>query len=348
MPAYNRIGENLVRHKGGTIYLQAKVCGKPVRVSLQTTDLRIAKIKRGPRLEQLRKAAANDVSDNPRGSTIGEAIETLARGYDMPHLKISTKRYYKSIAKVLRETLETHQHPKMFSPDLALVWWRGICKRYSPQRANNILAAMKKLGSIFVSTGAAPSNPADGLRRVAIPLTSYQVPSLVDLKRIIESIRGQKKAFSEEMANLVSFLAFTGCRPGEVGSIRWEDVGDKWIRITGGEEGTKNRKERNIPINPLLCEVIERMRYTDACGPIFYAKSPRNALENACERLGLPHMHVYLLRHFFATMAIESAIDPATFSKWMGHQDGGVLALRRYGHIRDDHSLEMAKRMGTQ
>lgn len=29
----------------------------------------------------------------------------------------------------------------------------------------------------------------------------------------------------------------------------------------------------------------------------------------------------------------------------MGHKDGGVLVAKTYGHLRDTHSFEMAKRM---
>jgi hypothetical protein len=51
MASWTKCWENLVRYQGGTIYLRAKVEGKPVRVSLQTDDLRIAKIKRDAKLE---------------------------------------------------------------------------------------------------------------------------------------------------------------------------------------------------------------------------------------------------------------------------------------------------------
>jgi hypothetical protein len=34
-----------------------------------------------------------------------------------------------------------------------------------------------------------------------------------------------------------------------------------------------------------------------------------------------------------------------TLSKWLVHKDGGVLALKTYGHLRDDHSREMAKKL---
>jgi integrase len=51
------------------------------------------------------------------------------------------------------------------------------------------------------------------------------------------------------------------------------------------------------------------------------------------------------LRHLFATRCIESGVDIPTVSRWLGHKDGGALAMRVYGHLRDAHSADMAKRV---
>jgi integrase len=51
------------------------------------------------------------------------------------------------------------------------------------------------------------------------------------------------------------------------------------------------------------------------------------------------------LRHLFATRCIEAGVDIPTVSRWLGHKDGGALAMRVYGHLRDEHSQEMAKRV---
>jgi hypothetical protein len=36
---------------------------------------------------------------------------------------------------------------------------------------------------------------------------------------------------------------------------------------------------------------------------------------------------------------------PPKGSKWLGHKDGGVLALKTYGHLRNEHSQAMAKKV---
>jgi hypothetical protein len=34
-----------------------------------------------------------------------------------------------------------------------------------------------------------------------------------------------------------------------------------------------------------------------------------------------------------------------TVSHWLGHKDGGALAMKRYGHLRQEHSFAMIKRV---
>ena len=79
--------------------------------------------------------------------------------------------------------------------------------------------------------------------------------------------------------------------------------------------------------------------------PVMLVKSPRIALQRACERLGIEHLRVHDLRHIYATRCIEAGVDMPTIAKWMGHKDGGVTAMRVYGHLTDTHSTAMAERV---
>ena len=42
---------------------------------------------------------------------------------------------------------------------------------------------------------------------------------------------------------------------------------------------------------------------------------------------------------------IELGVDIPTVSRWLGHKDGGALAMKVYGHLRDHHSVEMAQKV---
>jgi len=66
-------------------------------------------------------------------------------------------------------------------------------------------------------------------------------------------------------------------------------------------------------------------------------------MEAAVKKLGISHLTHHDLRHLFATRCIESGVDIPTVSRWLGHKDGGGLAMKVYGHLRNQHSTSMAK-----
>ena len=71
----------------------------------------------------------------------------------------------------------------------------------------------------------------------------------------------------------------------------------------------------------------------------------KKSITTACLKLGISRFTHHDLRHMFATRCIESGVDIPTVSRWLGHKDGGALAMKVYGHLRDLHSTNMAKKV---
>lgn len=347
METWKQVGENLVRYQGGTIYLRAKVAGKVIRVSLETTDLRTAKRKRDLKIEQLRKEA--DLSSNPHNlHTVGDALELVSGKTIGKHgLKAATTEYYQHLFTTLRATLPVSLAGSAWSAEQAASWWKGYREVQSSQLANTALRAVRKIGDAIVSAGLLQRNPTTELDTCRVARTTVtDLPSVKVLDGLIASVGSQKKRCSKEASQMIEFLAWSGMRINELRSLLWEDVGKQWLTITGGEIGTKNHEIRRVPLNPRLTAILRARRHPDAAGPVFSMVSPREALSAACTRLGVRHMRVHDLRHWFASRAIESGVDIPTVALWLGHKDGGVLAMKTYGHIHDDHSLKSMKKMG--
>lgn len=68
-------------------------------------------------------------------------------------------------------------------------------------------------------------------------------------------------------------------------------------------------------------------------------------MDKAAKKIGITRMTHHDLRHFFATICIESGVDIPTVSRWLGHKDGGALAMKTYGHLRREHSLAQAQKV---
>ena len=71
----------------------------------------------------------------------------------------------------------------------------------------------------------------------------------------------------------------------------------------------------------------------------------QKALDRACKKVGADRITHHDLRHLFATRCIESGVDIPTVSRWLGHKDGGALAMKTYGHLRREHSIAQAQRV---
>jgi integrase len=339
---WSQVGENLVKHKAGVIYLSAKVGGKKIRKSLGTDDLRIAKLKRDEVLAALRKAARNPTAQSCR--TMDDALTMLQKKIEaQADLEAPTVDYYKAIFRILRSTIDVNAPVKSYSHSTASAWWRKVNGQYAPQRANNALGLMKRLGKMLVQMGVIIDDPWADLRRKKIPETKIPTPSLEQIDNIIADIRAQGKARSGESADFVAFLAFSGCRLGQAQALLWSDVGDEWITFRSGIAGTKGADTRKLPVNARLRSIFAGMKRGK--GKVFAMRDPHQALGNSCERLGLPHLRLHDLRHFFASWGMECGVDVRTLAEWLGHKDGGVLLLKRYAHVRDNHSQNSAGKL---
>jgi integrase len=146
------------------------------------------------------------------------------------------------------------------------------------------------------------------------------------------------------MADHAELLAYSGMRKEEATkSTVGDDHGDEF-NIWGTKSASA---ERTIPVNAALRTVLDRIK-SRRVGPktkLVIMAEPRTAMRRACERLNLAPLRNHDLRHFFASVCIASGVDIPTISRWLGHADGGALAMKTYGHLLKDHSQAAAKKV---
>ena len=338
--------ENLVRHVSGGYYLRAKIAGKIIRRSLQTSSLKIAKLKRDPLLLKLRAEAGVGVC-GPDLRLEGALAMTRAYYAAIPSysFKPASMHYRDQLLGVLKKSLPNRAVVSWSVEDMRAWWASPVICAYSATRRNNTLGTLRKLLELAIAGGCRVDDPTAGLKKVQVRKSQKSLPARADFAAIVASIRAQGKAASAEAANFVEFMALSGARLNEARMVQWADIAADWIVITGGELGTKNLRVRRVPIIPPMRVLLKRMRYVGAAGPLFRLDSPRFALTNACVRLGLEHLTLHELRHLFATACVESGVDFRTLADWLGHQDGGTLAATTYSHLRADHASAMAQKV---
>jgi len=194
-------------------------------------------------------------------------------------------------------------------------------------------------------------NPARILQRLKLRQVKPTIPTKAEFETLLVEI-GKLRSDARASAELCELLAYSGCRLREGTALTWGDVDfkKKQFTVTGGERGTKNHEARTIPLFPSLEAFLKRLLDEMEKPPrseqrISKIESAKKAMMSACKKADLPHFTHHHLRHFFCSNTIEVGIDFKAIAGWLGHKDGGLLVAKTYGHLRDEHSAEMAKRM---
>lgn len=342
---------NLVRYgPAGTYYLRARFGGPAVREALNTDNYRVACARLPERMAALRAAALLESPENL--VTLWDALLMVrARKKNDPAIKESTRSSYVEEIDSMGpgKPAEVPSGPlTKLSPRDMDAWWAKAAKAYAPQRANHLLMFVNEALKLARKNKAMIADPAEDLKRLKIPRTRLDLLSMDQFHAVVASVRAQGMSKSEQSADWIEFMAYLGVRPKEHNEVLVSDILEKSIRVTGGEGRTKNNEDRFVPIIPPMADLLERMKAGERIpksGKLFAIKKPHDALTNACKRLGFPHQRIYDLRHLFATTCNASDVNVPTFAKWLGHKDGGALAMRTYIHPHNEHEQRAAAKV---
>ncbi|HET6887874.1 MAG TPA: site-specific integrase [Candidatus Udaeobacter sp.] len=211
---------------------------------------------------------------------------------------------------------------------------------------------MQHVLSVAVEAGVVYSNAAAVVKRAAVRSKQIALPTIQKFNALIAEMRAGHSRDSINCADFASGLAFTGCRISEARKIAWRDVdfdaGEIGVR-GDADTGTKNWELRRVPLIPDARALFQRMqgeRPGETLGAkVFRVSECQNSLDRAAKKVGADRITHHDLRHLFATRCIESGVDIPTVSRWLGHKDGGALAMKTYAHLRREHSIAQAQRV---
>jgi len=342
---FQKVAECLYRHRtSGRYYALVKRAGKQYRRSLKTKDRKLAERQ----LADFREKVGG-LSHSASAGQITFA-DVAARWLDTLRATLkptSFRRRDVSLAQI-----------KAYLGNLTLRQLSSrVCEEWASKRGpsiaastyNNerdtiiaVLAYAKREGLIL-------DNPALVLPRRKLPRVQIVIPTKEQFASLVRTIRGFDRRCIES-ANLVELLAYSGMRLAEATSMRWRDVAFAGGRfaVTGGDTGTKNHEVREVPLFPAMRTFLERLQAERHPSPddlVVSIVKATKAIEKACGKARLPVFTHHSMRHYFVSNAVEAGIDFKVIAGWVGHKDGGLLVAKTYGHLRDSHSFEMAKRM---
>ena len=206
--------------------------------------------------------------------------------------------------------------------------------------------------AIAIKAGAIYHNPAQAVSKAKIRPKELRLPEPEQFAKFVTVIATGGARQSRDCASLVQFLAYGGFRKSEAANVAWNDCDftKEEIVVRGDPvHGTKSGATRRVPMIPemvvLLNERKAQRGTEEPVTPVMRVHECQNAMNRAAKLVGMPRITHHDLRHLFATRCIESGVDIPTVSRWLGHKDGGALAMKVYGHLRDAHSSAMAQKV---
>jgi integrase len=330
----------------GVFYARAKVAGIVKRASLETDVFTVAKDRLRAKLKELRTPPA-EIGTFAAGRVQFES-ETRNK-----HELSELSRVYRlrCVDRILRSWpgLDNKRVDTIKKADCE-AWAKRYADKYAPQFFNNSLNILREI--LTLAGLGHDANPALKIKRRGIPRKQLDLPTADQFNQILTEIETAGAIDEKDRADFVRFLAFSGCRLSEAKQALWQDVDWKNNELTihclKRRATSDEVRSRIVPLVPAMRQLLTRLRGErqpkpeDTICRVFVCKKP---LIRACKRVGCAPLTHHSLRHLFATFCIEAGIDIPSVSKWLGHSDGGALAMRVYGHLRREHSQRMAQRV---
>ena len=345
---------NLLQYvSSGVFFARIKIDGKLIRQSLKTDVWTTAKLRL---LDFLKK------HHESRGSMAApkftEAVEAYKRDLENnSSIKPQSKQYRLwCLLKIQRSW------PQLWDLRLDEIteeeckeWAAKLNQEIACHYYNNTIGTLKQILDAGVklhkdSGGPRLENPAAELKRTRVTQKELQLPEPSQFRELVKNVRMRSGGWGPRIGDLIEFLAYSGLRIGsEALWVTWEDIDwqRKEIIVRGHPDtGTKNSEIRRVPIIGDLESLLTRMQGNlPGTGQVLQVNRCNEALARVCKDLGIPRITHHDLRHLFATRCIESGVDIPTVSRWLGHKDGGALAMKTYGHLRNEHSQAMAQKV---
>jgi len=328
----------------GVFFARAKVNGIVKRASLDTDVFTTAKDRLRGKVNELRQPPAEC-------GTFAEARLLYLADIDNDHaLSSETKRYWHYRVAALLKSWPGLDNMKLakITEAQCRVWGKKFADEFEATNFNNTLGALR---NILKRGGLGhDKNPAMKLKRLGAKSKEMTLPEPEQFEAIVKAVETAGARQSKDCANLIRFLAFSGCRISEAKQVLWSDVdferGEIRVHNAKRSKTTSAHDLRFVPIITAMRELLERMHRNTTPQPnerVCVLGECEKSLTRACNIVGVSRITHHDLRHLFATRCIEAGVDIPTVSRWLGHVDGGALAMKVYGHLRRAHSQESAK-----
>ncbi len=295
--------------------------------------------------------------DNPaeeraihRGAiTVADVCERFMSEYVPIHCKESTaKEYRRSMDLFIKPAIGTRKIPDITRPDIAKIHHH---LRDKPYQANRTLGVLSVLFNQCEIWGLRPdgSNPCRHVKKY----TEAKRERFLDedeLKRLWNTLDACEKDGSESAAacNTYRLLILTGCRLGEIQTLKWEYIKDDGIYLPDSKTGAKK-----VYIGKEVHELLATIERVEDNSYVIIGKNDGQHLmdlqrpwRRIRKKAELEDLRIHDLRHSFASFGLANGLSLGEIGKLLGHSQ--VQTTARYAHLAESISSKAANTLVSQ
>lgn len=311
--------------------------------------------------EEARKQAKEMLADVSRGGDPAEEKATQRRTLTLgalcdrflnEHVALKCKpstqgEYRRSVELFIKPRLGAFKVTDVKRSDIAAL--HGSFS-HIPYQANRTLGVLSKVFNLAEVWGLRPdgSNPCRHVPKYAETkrerfLSPEEFAALG--KALAETERKEPQA--QSAVNAIRLLVLTGCRLGEIQTLKWEYVKPGFLALPDSKTGAKR-----VPIGKDASDVLAGIKRVSGNPYVIAGKVEGQYLTDLQQpwqriraRAGLGDVRIHDLRHSFASGALHLGEGLPMIGKLLGHSQ--VQTTARYAHLAQGPATAAADRISA-
>jgi len=267
--------------------------------------------------------------------------------YVKTNLRLETLIKYTAVINIIRPFLIKKNINKLsqLSPSLFEDFKRERKNNVKTTTLNNNIRMIKAMLNVAVKWGYIKENPVKDTKYLEITDSEpIRILTKEEIKRFLSNCPKRYYLI------FYTFLV-TGMRKGELCNLEWSDIDfdKKIIYIRKKKDFLPKSKERQIPMNSRLYEILNKIKKKDGfvfpdAGGKYPKNKPRRKMIKIAKRSGIKGLtRLHSLRHTFASHLVMGGVDLVTVQKLLGHAD--IQTTMIYAHITDRHFKKSVDRL---
>ena len=287
---------------------------------------------------------AEDLAQHRRAPTVAALCERFFEHHVKERCKPSTQgEYRRAIDLFILPALGSFKTVDVERKDIAELHHKFRDKPYQANRTLGVLSKMFNLAEVW---GMRPdgSNPCRHVPKYQ-EKKRERFLNQQELQRLGQALAEGEQNGKESPYVVAAFrlLILTGCRLGEIQTLKWEYLSESMIELPDSKTGA-----RRIPLPPAAQALLARLPRAEGNPYVIagakegqYASDLQKPWRLIRKHAGLNDVRIHDLRHTYASQAVSSGMPIQMVGRLLGHSQ--IQTTMRYAHLADDPVLKAAE-----